>query len=130
MSRDRQRYRSAQLRQEEQRLLATARPIPQRITTALDMAGLYGPEVDRALGVEEPAVDLWEAGELEPTPDQLRALADMTGYPVRFFFLEVPEPAGPAWMCGSDGCERIEPSTRPREPVADVLWLPSTDRLF
>ncbi len=64
--------------------------IPHRITTALDIRALYGPEVDRACGVEEPAVDEWEEGVRYPTWEQLLALADLTGYPVKFFTTMLP----------------------------------------
>lgn len=59
--------------------------VPHRITLALDLAKLDGPEVDRACGAEEPAVDMWEAGTLYPTWDQLLALADLCGVPAGFF---------------------------------------------
>lgn len=59
--------------------------VPSAITRALDMHGLYGPEVDEACGVREPAVDLWEAGKLYPTWEQLRLLAKLTGYPPLWF---------------------------------------------
>lgn len=52
---------------------------PYRITTALNARGLYGPEVDIACGVSEPDVDLWEAGKLYPTWDQVVLLAKLTG---------------------------------------------------
>ena len=52
---------------------------PALITVALDAAGLEGPEVDRACGGEEPMVDLWEAGRLYPSFEQLCALARLTG---------------------------------------------------
>lgn len=58
---------------------------PWRITLALDARGLYGPGVDRACGVEEPAVDEWEAGRLYPTFEQLLALARLTQYPATAF---------------------------------------------
>jgi len=64
--------------------------IPHRITTALDLRELYGPEVDRACGVEEPAVDEWEAGVRYPTWEQLRALAELTQFPVKFFTTLLP----------------------------------------
>lgn len=48
---------------------------PWRITRVLDARGLYGPEVDQACGVQEPTVDLWEAGLVYPTFEQLCALA-------------------------------------------------------
>lgn len=59
--------------------------VPHRITTALDLRELYGPEVDRACGVEEPAVDEWEAGLRYPTWEQLQALAELTDFPPKFF---------------------------------------------
>lgn len=64
--------------------------VPAAITFALDALGLYGPEVDRACGAEEPAVDLWEAGKLYPTWEQLCALADLTGRTPGFFVQEWP----------------------------------------
>lgn len=59
--------------------------VPYAITTALNAHGLYGPEVDDACGVREPAVDLWEEGKLYPTWEQLLALAGLTQYPVVYF---------------------------------------------
>lgn len=82
---------------------------PNRITLALDSRALEGPEVDTACGAAEPDVDNWEAGTSAPTWDQLLLLADLTGYPVEFFFREV-EPngldrvAGGGFLCGSAGC--------------------------
>jgi hypothetical protein len=58
---------------------------PFVISQALDMCGLYGPQVDEACGTMEPAVDMWEAGQLYPTWDELRALAELTLYPIAFF---------------------------------------------
>lgn len=58
---------------------------PFIITQALDAHGLYGPEVDEACGTFEPAVDMWEAGQLYPAWAELEALAALTGYPVGFF---------------------------------------------
>lgn len=52
---------------------------PYLITTALDAMNLFGPEVDRACGAEEPDVDLWEAGKLYPTWRQVQLLAKLTG---------------------------------------------------
>jgi len=60
--------------------------VPAMATLALDAAGLYGPDVDRACGVEEPTVDLWEAGRVYPTWEQVLALARLTGRaPIVFF---------------------------------------------
>lgn len=67
---------------------AAGKVAPWRITHAL--GDLEGPEVDRACGVEEPAVDHWELGIVYPTWDQLRALAELTGYPVAFFCQDDP----------------------------------------
>lgn len=123
--RQRVRHKMAALRQREERLLATSKPNPRRITAALDAAGLWGPEVDHACGVEEPTVDLWETGELVPTPDQVRALAKLCGVTPAMFYGEYEPP--PMWLCGSDGCEYIEPEPNPAEPpevLADVIPLP------
>ena len=53
---------------------------PWYISLALDARALEGPEVDLACGVEEPVVDLWEAGEIYPSFDQLCALAKLTEF--------------------------------------------------
>jgi len=52
---------------------------PYLITMNLDAAGLFGPGVDEACGAAEPDVDLWEAGQLYPTWDQLLKLAELVG---------------------------------------------------
>lgn len=52
---------------------------PDRITLALNARALYGPEVDEACGASEPDVDLWEAGKLYPTWEQVLLLAKLTG---------------------------------------------------
>lgn len=59
--------------------------VPHRITMALDMCDLFGPEVDIACGGQEPDVDMWEAGKLYPRWDQLEQLATLTGRPLRWF---------------------------------------------
>jgi hypothetical protein len=79
-------------------------PTPERITAALDMAGLYGPEVDEALGGQEPMVDEWESGERIPTSEQIHALARLTGFPVKFFYRPAPPPMAGVIICGEDGC--------------------------
>jgi hypothetical protein len=83
-------------------------PTPERITIALDFCMLYGPEVDQALGGEEPMVDEWESGARVPDLAQIQALAEMTGYTVRFFYLPPPPPLPGGWLCGSDGCHALE----------------------
>lgn len=107
-------------------------PNRKRITIALDIAGLYGPEVDRALGGEEPMVDEWEAGIRVPTFAQVEALAALAVYPVGFFYMPDPEPSigiicvrsGPG-----KGCTVVDerPSApvvelRPTGPRQGVLW--------
>jgi hypothetical protein len=61
--------------------------VPYRITVALDMQRLEGPEVDEACGAREPDVDMWEAGTKYPTWEQLQLLAKLTGCTERFFML-------------------------------------------
>ena len=60
-------------------------PTPERITAALDTREMYGPEVDMALGGEEPMVDEWESGVRVPSLAQVQALAELTGFPLKFF---------------------------------------------
>jgi hypothetical protein len=111
--------------------MASGKPNPARITTALDAAGLWGPEVDRACGVEEPTVDLWESGELVPTREQVEALAELCGVTPVMFYLDDP-PAGPMWLCGTDGCERVgeQPPEPEPEPNAEVRFMFRPDGLF
>jgi DNA-binding transcriptional regulator YiaG len=79
-------------------------PTPERITIALDLRELHGPEVDEALGGEEPMVDEWESGARVPSFEQVQALAKLTDFPVRFFYLPPPPPLSGGWICGADGC--------------------------
>jgi hypothetical protein len=66
--------------------------IPYRITAALDLCGLYGPEVDEACLAREPDVDMWEAGRLYPSWEQLVALARLTGFHPVYFMGPCPAP--------------------------------------
>lgn len=84
-------------------------PTPQRITQALNLCDLYGPDVDWALGGEEPMVDEWETGDRVPAFEQIQALAELTGFPARFFYQPPPPPLGPGWICGDDGCQPLQP---------------------
>lgn len=59
--------------------------VPARITLALDILKLDGPDVDEACGVQEPTVDRWEQGRAYPTWEQLCRLAVLTGFAVAFF---------------------------------------------
>jgi hypothetical protein len=78
---------------------------PERVTTALDIMGLEGPEVDVACLAREPAVDDWEAGRSVPTWEQLTALAALTEFPVTFFFIEPTATPGDTFICGEGGCD-------------------------
>lgn len=71
--------------QRDYRQWAAGEVVPARITIALDSHGLDGPEVDEQCGAHEPDVDMWEAGLLYPTWDQLRLLAELTGCTPGFF---------------------------------------------
>lgn len=87
-------------------------PTPERITLALDFRDLYGPEVDEALGGQEPMVDEWETGERIPTAEQIHALARLTDFPVTFFYLPPPPPMPSVILCGDDGCRWLDDSVR------------------
>lgn len=97
-------------------------PTPERITMALDLHEMYGPEVDRALGGEEPMVDEWESGERVPEFTQVQALAKLTGYPVKFFYLEPPPPLTGGWLCGTGGCMPLAGVPTTAEAREDTLF--------
>lgn len=103
---EKERYAAAVWRQgaarreaEVERLLASGVPNPRRITMALDYRCLYGPDVDEACGGGEPMVDEWEAGIRRPTPEQMRLLADLTQFPLPFFYEADPLGNGHAFCC-------------------------------
>jgi hypothetical protein len=110
---------------------------PVAITTALNLRELYGPEVDQACGVEEPAVDEWEAATRYPTWPQLEALAQLTGFQVRFFTdRRTDPPSSGGFMCQRSGrgrgCHLIPawtgPLQYPRQVVAacpGTRWHPA-----
>jgi hypothetical protein len=84
-------------------------PYPERITQALDcpaapgaVGPLEGPGVDEFCGVVEPTVDLWETGEVIPSEEELALLAELTGYPVEFFYREPVKLTG-GFFCVSSG---------------------------
>lgn len=81
--------RALRVTAEDRRRWDAGELVPFQISTALDLAGQEGPEVDVALGGAEPMVDLWEAGELYPSWSQLGKLAELTGFPIAFFFKPV-----------------------------------------
>lgn len=74
---------------------------PYLITMCLDSLGLYGPEVDEACGVQEPTVDLWEAGKVYPTWEQLQALAELCQVLPRMLMRDTDEdPTKRMFLCG------------------------------
>lgn len=90
-------YLTALMRQQRERRRLEAyqewragRVVPHRITMMLDLLRLDGPGVDEACGVQEPAVDMWEAGTLYPTWEQLCALAMLCGGEPMMFTLPLP----------------------------------------
>lgn len=103
-------------------------PTPSRITAALDIRQMYGPGVDEACGVREPAVDQWEAGTLIPTREQIHKLAVLTGYPESFFYLPPLPEFTDGFICirrGRDrGCHRISSALRSEKlpPATEPLW--------
>ena len=114
--RDRANYTRAANRQEAERLIATGKPVPARITIALNLGGHEGPEVDVACGAVEPAVDLWEAGREIPTTEQVKLLGKLTGFHPSWFYRPMePGPlVGPIWLCSSRGpkdqrCRLLKP---------------------
>ncbi|KQP81608.1 hypothetical protein [Aeromicrobium sp. Leaf291] len=84
---------------------------PWRISLALDLAGLHGPEVDAMCGAVEPEVDRWEEGLQYPTWEQLCLLADATDQLVGFFLVDRDPPlvTGPTFLCGDGGCDVADP---------------------
>jgi hypothetical protein len=97
-------------------------PTPERITMALDLRDLYGPEVDRALGGEEPMVDEWESGERVPDFTQVQALAELTLFPVKFFYLPAPPPITQGWLCTTEGCIPLEEIPTRAEAREETLF--------
>jgi hypothetical protein len=88
------RYRAVLNDQQAREKWAAGLMVPSMITYALDAQGLYGPLVDKACGAKEPDVDMWEAGTLYPTWDQVMALSRLTDFaPIRFMQQCRPEAA-------------------------------------
>ncbi len=106
---------------------------PDRITCALDLRGMDGPDVDRHCLAAEPDVDEWEAGRAAPSWEQLLALADLTGFSPRFFTESPPNKhVSRLIVCQRSGkgkgCHVVEPRSSvppydPSEPLARVINL-------
>ena len=97
-----------------------ARPVPARISWALDSRGLEGPEVDEQVGTFEgnPAgdVDDWEDARAVPTRAQVAMLAELTRYPPAWFYqpVEIGPTHGGGWIHWGNRapgrrCERLVP---------------------
>lgn len=103
---------------------------PHRITQALDLRGMDGPDVDVACGAAEPAVDEWEAGTRVPTGRQLRKLAALTGFPPAFFAKPDGPPITGGWLCirsgRGKGCYTLDD---PRLDRLDELEEPEPEQL-
>lgn len=91
------------------------KPVPARITMALDARGLEGPDVDRWCGTVEGSdsdVDRWELALATPTPCQITRLSILTRFPAGFFYEPIPPgPHGGGIICWRDkrGCQTIIP---------------------
>jgi hypothetical protein len=108
----RERYGTAISRQRAERLIATGKVVPARITMALDIRDLEGPEVDIACGGSEPDVDMWELGLAVPSPEQVVLLAELTGFQPAFFYNPIdPGPllGSPIFMCSGRTCTVTAP---------------------
>jgi hypothetical protein len=126
VTRDPRRYDPAGYERALRAQRASPVPVPARITAALDLRGLYGPDVDTACGAREPDVDLWESGEASPTPHQVELLAALTRFPVAFFYTPYTDGGMPAVvMCGPRGCLWVpgRPDVAPPVPTRQgALW--------
>lgn len=133
----REQFHAAAAEQRLERALAGgAVPVPERITAALNLRGLYGPKVDIDAGTFEGNpdgdVDMWEDVDDPrlPNEEQVRLLAELTDFPRAFFY--EPWSALPmrGWMCfaGRGGCEQIDDDGRPVPPAREagqgVLFAP------
>lgn len=137
----------------EQHLLASGTVVPARITMAMDLAGLYGPEVDDRCGTfhgnPDGDIDRWEQALAVPSPEQVRLMAEATGFPIPWFYAPLepgPTPGtGPIWICWRDrrGCQASTPDVvtedgvllyggKPRDPVetcpAPIPGMPAAER--
>lgn len=65
---------------------------PWALTVVLDRQDLYDPELSAELGVPVGEVDRWEEGTTIPTIEEAKALARLTGYPLRWFYRPGPPP--------------------------------------
>lgn len=103
-------YMTALHGQKADRLIRTGKIVPARITMALDICGLEGPEVDIACGAAEPDVDMWELALAVPTLEQVEKLAALTGFTVAWFYKPLepgPLTGEPIFMCSGRKCDVV-----------------------
>jgi hypothetical protein len=132
---DRRKYVAAVMTAEAERLIAGGKVIPARITIALDIRELHGPEVDDHVGTyhgnPDGDVDRWEQALAVPSAEQVRLLAELTDFPLAWFYRPIkpgPVTDGPIMMCFPRRCELVQPHVitddgvllyegQPRDPV-------------
>lgn len=90
---------------------------PWRVTMALNLRQLYGPEVDTACDAAEPDVDDWEAGTLYPRWEQVVLLAKLVGNPVGFFYQGGEPATGTIFICGGSAELRREMAKPRPDPI-------------
>lgn len=111
------RARSDREMNEGRRIWVRGLIVPRQISTALDLVGAEGPDVDVACGAVEPEVDRWEAAELYPTWEQFVLLARYTGFAMQWFGHDAPDIEGGIMCIRSGkgrGCHPIPKDVRPR----------------
>lgn len=132
---DRRRYVEAAQKARTDNLIAAGRVVPARITIALDLRELHGPEIDEHVGTyhgnPDGDIDRWEQALAVPSREQVELLAKLTDFPLAWFYEPIkpgPFTDGPIWMCGRGGCELVQPHIitelgvllyegQPRDPV-------------
>lgn len=97
--------------------------VPARITLALDDSDMEGALVDEACLAKEPDVDRWEEGKQYPRWDQLRALAELTGFELASFFI----PAKVGRACCGKHAKHFPPEPPAKYPSDVVARCPGTD---
>jgi hypothetical protein len=130
-------FRQASTRQGDERRIAAGLVVPARITMALDVRGLDGPEIDEQVGTfhGNPSgdIDRWEQALAVPSREQVQLLGKLTDFPPAWFYRPIPpgpQFSGPVWICyrGRRGCRTLQPDVvtedgvllyegRPRDPV-------------
>jgi hypothetical protein len=146
-------YQEASTRQSDERRIAAGLVVPARITMAMDLAGLDGPDVDERCGTyhgnPDGDIDRWEQALAVPSAEQVALMAEVTGFPIAWFYRPLPPGPtpgdGPIWICWSDhrGCEASAPDVitergvllyggKPRPPVdtcpAPIPGVPAAER--